>query len=89
MADHCIIDVMPYDDPTDGENEFIAPCDEHRDLAPTGVFHRGEMWKDLSFADYLAVSRCIREFAKSFGPYLKENRGTVPRTFEFEAEFTL
>ena len=46
MADHCIIDVMPYDDPTEGENEFIAPCDEHLDLAPTGVFHRGEMWKD-------------------------------------------
>lgn len=89
MADYCSINVMPEDDPTDGENEFITPCDKHRDLAPTGVFHRMEMWKHLTLAEFFEVGQCINEFAKRTGPYLKETRGTVMRTFEFEAEFSL
>ncbi|MXX93730.1 MAG: hypothetical protein F4Y63_09850 [Chloroflexi bacterium] len=89
MADYCSIGVLAEDDPTDGENEFITPCDKHRDLAPTGVFHRMEMSKDLSPTDFFAVNECINEFAKRYGPYLKENRGTVTRTFEFETEITL
>ncbi len=89
MADYCSISVIEGDDETDGENEFITPCDEHSDLAPTGVFHRMEMWKHLSPADFLSVSQCVGEWAKRFGPYLKEKHGTVSRTFEIEGQATL
>ena len=89
MADYCSIGVLTDDDPTDGENEFITPCDTHHDLAPTGVFHRTEMWKHLSLIDFISVCQCVGEWAERYGPYLKENGGTVMRTFEIEGQATL
>ncbi len=76
----CRIEVLPDDDPRDGEYEFIEPCDDHRDLAPTGVFHRTEMWKHLSLAELVGIGRYVNESMKRVSP----DTPRVLRTFEIE-----
>ncbi len=85
MMSRCYIDLLPDDDQTDGENEYIVPCDKHYDLAPTGVFHRMEMWKHLSPKQFLDVFLCVDEWAKRMGPVMKERNGLDTRTFDIDS----
>ena len=66
--------IDPDDDQTDGGNEYVVPCDSHADIAQTGAFHRTEMWKYLTHAQFVEVGNCIDERAKRSGDYLARNR---------------
>ena len=76
----CRIEILPNDDQRDGEYEFIEPCDTHADLAPTGVFHRTEMWKHLTMAQFVEVGQCVNESMKRIDP----DTPRVTRHFDVE-----
>ncbi len=74
----CRIEILHEDDPQDGESEFIEPCDDHATLAPTGVFHRLEMWKHLSLAEFIELVKCVNEGMKRISP----DTPKILRTFD-------
>ena len=81
----CRIEVLPGDAPSDGESEFIEPCDEHADLAPTGVFHRMEMWKHLTPSQFVEVGQCVSESMRRISP----DTPRVTRHFDVDGSVTI
>ena len=77
----CRFEALPGDGPRDGEYEFIDPCDAHRDLASTGVFHRMELWKHRTLPRFIEVGKCVNESIRDIPPDTPE----FERRFEFES----